>query len=180
MYLGKIHKIPSLRWGLKYLEKVMCNLHNTDTQRLYNLPINKHTIVCYNKGAKKTKKEVTTMERKEKVVYVGKVIVIVTIIIIMLITAYVTTLVDGKEAVKTQTNKRTDNYYALTTLVVKVDRENDTVTCLDSVGNTWQFYGTEDWQEGDCASLLMWDNGTESITDDEIHSARYNAWGLTR
>lgn len=120
------------------------------------------------------------MESKEKVTRVGKVIVIVTIIIIMLIAAYVAALADGKEAVKTQTNKRTDNYYALTTLVVKVDRENDTVTCLDSVGNTWQFYGAEDWQEGDCASLLMYDNGTESITDDEIHSARYNAWGLTR
>lgn len=167
-------------WGFKYLEKVMCNLYNTGIQKLCNLPIDKHTIVCYNKGTKKTKKEVTTMERKEKVVYVGKVIVIVTIIIIMLITAYVATLVDGKEAVKTQANKRTDNYYALTTLVVKIDRENDTVTCIDSVGNTWQFYGTEDWQEGDCASLLMWDNETESITDDEIHSARYNAWGLTQ
>lgn len=180
MYLGKIHKIPSLRWGFKYLEKVMCNLHNTDTQRLCNLPIDKHTIVCYNKGAKKTKKEITTMESKEKVTRVSKVIVIVTIIIIMLIAAYVAALADGKEAVKTQASRRMGNYYALTALVTEVNRENDTVTCINSVGNTWQFYGTEDWQEGDCASLLMWDNGTESVTDDEIHSARYNAWGLTQ
>lgn len=120
------------------------------------------------------------MESKEKVTRVSKVIVIVTIIIIMLIAAYVAALADGKEAVKTQASRRMGNYYALTALVTEVNRENDTVTCINSVGNTWQFYGTEDWQEGDCASLLMWDNGTESITDDEIHSARYNAWGLTQ
>lgn len=70
-------------------------------------------------------------------------------------------------------------YYSLTACVVEIDREGDTVTVEDSTGNRWQFYGVEDWQIGDCASLLMWDNGTDLIFDDEVHSARYNAWTLT-
>jgi len=72
------------------------------------------------------------------------------------------------------------NYYALTCEVVEVDRENDIVTCEDSNGNLWEFYGCEDWQEGDCASLLMNDQGTPSIYDDAIEGARYSAWTLTR
>lgn len=72
------------------------------------------------------------------------------------------------------------NYYALTAIIVEVDIDNDLVTVEDSTGNRWQFYGVEDWEVNDCASLLMWDNGTEYVTDDEIHSARYNAWGLTQ
>lgn len=72
------------------------------------------------------------------------------------------------------------NTYALTTVVVETDRDNDLVTCEDSNGNLWAFYGVEDWQVGDCASLLMNDRGTESVYDDEVQGARYNAWTLTR
>ena len=71
-------------------------------------------------------------------------------------------------------------YYALTTCVVEVDRDNDIVTCEDSNGNLWEFYGCEDWQEGDCASLLMNSKGTASVYDDAIEGARYSAWTLTR
>lgn len=120
------------------------------------------------------------MELEEKVVRAGKVIAIVVIAIVVLAAACAAALANGKEAAKVQDSKRMGNYYALTALVVEVDRESDTVTCVDSVGNAWQFYGAEDWQEGDCASLLMWDNGTEYVADDEIHSARYSAWGLTQ
>lgn len=74
---------------------------------------------------------------------------------------------------------RNAEYYTLTTCVVELDRENDVVTVEDSTGNHWEFYGVEDWQIGDCASLLMWDNGTESIFDDEIYKAKYDAWTLT-
>ena len=65
-------------------------------------------------------------------------------------------------------------YYALTTEVVELDRENDIVVCEDFNGNLWEFYGCEDWQIDDVASLLMDDNGTLTIYDDEIASARYN------
>lgn len=75
--------------------------------------------------------------------------------------------------------KGNTNYYALTTRVVELDRESDVVTVEDSVGNRWQFCGVEDWEVNDCASLLMWDNGTETIFDDEVHGARYGAWTLT-
>lgn len=89
--------------------------------------------------------------------------------------------INGKTYADKQTTEETTtgNYYACTTIVVEVDRDNDLVTAEDSTGHCWQFYGTEDWQEGDCASLLMWDNGTDTILDDEIQSARYSAWTLT-
>lgn len=77
-------------------------------------------------------------------------------------------------------NTTTCERYALTTCVVEVDRDNDIVTCEDSNGNLWEFYGCEDWQKGDCASLLMNDQGTPSIYDDAIEGARYSAWTLTR
>lgn len=69
------------------------------------------------------------------------------------------------------------SYYALTTVVEKVDREKDTVTCMDFNGNLWEFYGAEDWQKDDIASLLMYDNNTpETIYDDIIVNVRYDGW----
>lgn len=68
--------------------------------------------------------------------------------------------------------------YALAAVVVEIDRDSDIVICEDSNGNLWEFYGCEDWQEGDCASLLMNDQGTSNIYDDTIECARYNAWTL--
>lgn len=67
-------------------------------------------------------------------------------------------------------------YYALTTIVVELDAENDVVTCKDFNGNLWEFEGCEDWAIGDIASLLMSDRGTEKIYDDTIISARYNGY----
>lgn len=75
--------------------------------------------------------------------------------------------------------KSNAKYYVLTTCVVKLDREDNVVTVEDGAGNRWQFCGVEDWEINDCASLLMWDNGTESIFDDEIYEARYSVWTLT-
>lgn len=69
-----------------------------------------------------------------------------------------------------------DNLYALTTKVVALDYENDTVQCEDFNGNIWEFYGCEDWAVGDVASMVMNDKGTEIIYDDEIESVRYNGW----
>ena len=65
-------------------------------------------------------------------------------------------------------------HYPRTTVVVSVDRENDTVTCEDGNGTIWVFKGAEDWMVGDCASLLMDTMGTPRIYDDEIVTARYN------
>lgn len=68
--------------------------------------------------------------------------------------------------------------YAMTAKVVEVNEAADLVTVMDSAGNLWAFCGCEDWQVNDCASLVMYDAGTQSIYDDEVISARYNAWTL--
>ena len=67
----------------------------------------------------------------------------------------------------------TETLYPLTVRVSTIDREADTVECVDGAGNVWEFFGCEDWQEGDFAALLMNDKGTSSIYDDEIITARY-------
>lgn len=69
-------------------------------------------------------------------------------------------------------------YYALTTQVVEINAENDVVVVEDFNGNLWEFYGVEDWQVGDCASLIMNSRGTVSVEDDRIEDARYSAWAL--
>ena len=74
-------------------------------------------------------------------------------------------------------NKTTEpehSVYPLTVVVIELDREGDIVTCVDGADNFWEFYGVEDWQTGDFASLLMDDNGTPNIIyDDVITMAHY-------
>lgn len=67
-------------------------------------------------------------------------------------------------------------HYALTTVVVELDTENDVVTCEDFNGNLWEFEGCEDWTIGDIASLLMSNRGTEKIYDDTIIDTRYSGY----
>lgn len=68
--------------------------------------------------------------------------------------------------------------YPLTAKVTEVNYDDDTVTVETFTGFLFSFEGCEDWAEGDCASLIMDDNGTEKIFDDEIVMARYCAWTL--
>ena len=68
--------------------------------------------------------------------------------------------------------KNTENY-PLTATVTKVDSLNNTVSVTDGSGFVWQFYGVEDWEEGDICSVIMNDNGTETIFDDIIVTTRY-------
>lgn len=66
--------------------------------------------------------------------------------------------------------------YPAAAVVTALDRENDLVTVKDGSGNEWQFDQVDDWMCGDCAALLMSDNGTpDSIYDDVIISVRYAA-----
>lgn len=111
-----------------------------------------------------------------------KPITIIVIVVVVLALAVLVWVADlHREAYLDKTlNHGESNLYALTTVVVEVDRDNDTVTCEDDTGNLWEFYGVEDWKIGDCASLLMNDQGTPSIYDDAIEGARYSAWTLTR
>lgn len=49
----------------------------------------------------------------------------------------------------------------------------DLVTIESSTGNRFQFYGAEDYDEGDLVAVLMYSKGTEIVTDDIIIRARY-------
>lgn len=73
-------------------------------------------------------------------------------------------------------NEPTETLYPMTTIVVDLDHENDVVTCKDFNGYLWQFEGCEDWQEGDICSMIMNDNGTPKIFDDEIVSVKYDGY----
>lgn len=68
--------------------------------------------------------------------------------------------------------------YPETAKVVEVDYDTDTVTVETFTGFLFAFYGCEDWMVGDCASLIMEDNGTELVYDDEIIMAQYGGWEL--
>ena len=68
--------------------------------------------------------------------------------------------------------------YPETAKVVLVDRDTDTVYVETFTGHVFSFKECEDWQEGDCASLIMDDNGTEKVFDDQIVMAQYGAWQL--
>ena len=58
-------------------------------------------------------------------------------------------------------------------VVTETDETTDTVTFTEPNGNMWSFDGVEDWQEGDKIAVIMDDNGTPEIIDDEIVSMRY-------
>ena len=73
-----------------------------------------------------------------------------------------------------QTTTQTDDTYVRRAQVMSIDDEKDVVACVDTVGNVWEFYGVEDWQEGDIVTLTMNNKGTENIYDDEIIAARYS------
>ena len=65
--------------------------------------------------------------------------------------------------------------YAMTTVVVELDENNDEVICIDFNGNEWVFEGVEDWMVGDIASMVMNDCGTPIIYDDENHQWEFPA-----
>ena len=81
---------------------------------------------------------------------------------------------------KSLPEKETQNLYPLTTFVISVNYTTDTVITEDSNGNLWTFYGVEDWQNGDCCSFIMDNNGTPEIKDDKIVSAKYSAYTINR
>ena len=63
------------------------------------------------------------------------------------------------------------------TVVINLDRKTDTVAVMDGQGNIWKFTECEDWADGDCCRLYMWNNGTpDYIYDDVICDARYTGY----
>ena len=67
-----------------------------------------------------------------------------------------------------------DNLYADTMIVDELDFENDLAFLVDCFGNLWAIEEVEDWLVGDIVSLIMFDQGTPDIYDDEIVYYRYS------
>lgn len=68
--------------------------------------------------------------------------------------------------------------YPKTAKVIEVNEAEDLVTIETCTGITYTFEGCEDWAEGDGVSLIMDNNGTDSILDDCILMAEYTGWTL--
>lgn len=68
--------------------------------------------------------------------------------------------------------------YPQTYIITEIDKANDLVTIETCTGYEYQFYGVEDYYEGDLVSCIMYTNGTETITDDAILTHRYS--GVTQ
>ena len=57
--------------------------------------------------------------------------------------------------------------------VTAVDRQADTVSCATDTGLVYTFNGAEDWDTGDVAALILYDNNTATALDDTVVSANY-------
>lgn len=65
------------------------------------------------------------------------------------------------------------HYYGNTAIVTDCDRDNDIVTVTDANGESWQFYGCDDYFDGDLISIVMDNNGTLSKKDDFVVSTSF-------
>ena len=63
--------------------------------------------------------------------------------------------------------------YALTGMVTRLDYESDTVEFTLANGLVFAFYGCEDYCLGDLVSALMWSAGSPTILDAVILDTRY-------
>ena len=68
--------------------------------------------------------------------------------------------------------------YPETARIFDLNYEEDLVTVETFNGQLFIFEGCEDYTIGDCVSLIMEDNGTESVYDDAVVKAEYSAWTL--
>lgn len=70
-----------------------------------------------------------------------------------------------------------DGLYTRTGLIVDLDYTTDTVTVVDGVGLTWQFFGCEDYCVGDLVEMLFREAGKpQYIFDDVIVSTSYSGF----
>ena len=66
--------------------------------------------------------------------------------------------------------------YPQTMVVTDVDYATDIVTIETSTGFTYEFYGAEDYTEGDLVSCIMYNNKTTNISDDVILTVRWSGF----
>lgn len=67
--------------------------------------------------------------------------------------------------------------YIRTMRVIEINYDTDVVTCVDAIGEAWEFEGCEDYATNDLVSCLMDTMGTEdSIYDDAILFTNYTGY----
>lgn len=67
------------------------------------------------------------------------------------------------------------NLYAKMGQVVGLDVWADLVRFVDSRGMKWEFYGVEDWAEGDLLCAIFYDGKTLDPYDDQVIATIYTA-----
>lgn len=94
--------------------------------------------------------------------------------------AIITTLIAGTMAAaiagcsaQAQNNSRE---YPDCGVIIGTDENKDLVTIQMQNGNMFDFYGIEDYFIGDLVAVIMNDNGTPEVYDDEIISTKYVGW----
>lgn len=73
-----------------------------------------------------------------------------------------------------------DNCYATTGLITELNYETNEVIFENFNGYEYAFYGIEDWAVNDCVSVILYDNGTPEIFDDEVVDVKYSGWEIYR
>lgn len=75
------------------------------------------------------------------------------------------------------TEVRESSIYPKSMIIIAIDRETDIVTLSTCSGLIYEFYGVQDYDEGDIVALIMDDNGTEDdVRDDIILAHQYCGW----
>ena len=69
--------------------------------------------------------------------------------------------------------KLPEGVYPKAGVVVSVDDAKDVIEIETYAGVKYSWHGAEDWQIGDIAALIMYDNGTPQVADDAILAVRY-------
>lgn len=74
-------------------------------------------------------------------------------------------------AILTATNGKEGSIYPDAGVIT--DITNNVVTYQTANGNLFSFDGAEDYLVGDIVAVMLYDNATETVTDDIIISVRY-------
>ena len=102
---------------------------------------------------------------KDKTFYT--IINICVVIDLVIVTIFVVSLIHRASSPMTN-----DTNYTMQAKVVDVDTASDTVQIEDSHGEIWEFFGAENFQKDNSVIVLMDNQGTSTIYDDEILSVR--------
>lgn len=88
----------------------------------------------------------------------------------VIITTCITTLLTTK--------KTTQHLYATTAVITEINHTSDYIVATNST-RTFIIYPSDDWHIGDHLSIVMNDNNTPEIIDDEIINYRYTSFTET-